>query len=204
MNKVEEEKIFKLAILLSLLTIIFNLLEGLASIYFGYRDAALTLFGFGADSFIEMISAAGIYFMVKRIINNPASHRNKFETTSLRITGISFYLLSAGLIISVIINLFNGYKPRTTFAGVIIALMSIAAMLFLIYGKQYVGKKLNSTPIIADANCTKVCVYMSFVLLISSLIYAITGLGYIDNIGTIGIVYFSIKEGKEAFEKAKD
>ena len=76
-------------------------------------------------------------------------------------------------------------------------------MVSLIYGKLYVGKKLNSAPIVADANCTKVCVYMSIVLLISSLIYEITGLGYVDIIGTIGILYFSGKEGKEAFEKAK-
>jgi divalent metal cation (Fe/Co/Zn/Cd) transporter len=203
MNKEQEDKLYKSAILLSILTIIFNLFEGLASVYFGYKDETLTLFGFGADSFIEMISAAGIYVMVKRIMCNPQSHRNKFETTSLQITGMSFYLLSAGLLFSVVVNLYNRNKPRTAIAGVIIALISIAAMVSLIYGKQYIGKKLNSVPILADANCTRVCVYMSLVLLISSLIYEMTGFGYMDSIGTIGIIYLSVKEGKEAFEKAK-
>jgi divalent metal cation (Fe/Co/Zn/Cd) transporter len=203
MNKDQEDKLYKTAILLSIFTIIFNLFEGLASVYFGYKDETLTLFGFGADSFIEMISAAGIYVMVKRIMRNPQSQRNKFETTSLQITGMSFYLLSAGLLFSVVVNLYNGNKPRTAIAGVIIALISIAAMVSLIYGKQYIGKKLNSVPILADANCTRVCVYMSLVLLISSLIYEMTGFGYMDSIGTIGIIYLSVKEGKEAFEKAK-
>ena len=203
MNKDQEEQLYKSAKLLSIFTIIFNLCEGLVSVYFGYKDETLTLFGFGVDSFVEMISAAGIYIMIKRIINNPNSHRNKFETTSLRITGVSFYLLSAGLLFSVLVNLINGNKPRTAIAGVIIALVSIAAMVSLIYGKLYVGKRLNSAPIIADANCTKVCVYMSVVLLLSSLIYEITGIGFIDSIGTIGIIYFSVKEGREAFEKAK-
>src|SRR5664280_507320 len=86
---------------------------------------------------------------------------------------------------------------------VIIALISIAAMVSLIYEKQYIGKKLNSAPILADANCTRVCVYMSIVLLISSLIYEMTGFGYMDSIGTIGIIYLSVKEGKEAFEKVR-
>jgi len=203
MNKDKEEQLYKSAILLSIFTIIFNLCEGLVSVYFGYKDETLTLFGFGVDSFVEMISAAGIYIMIKRIINNPNSNRNKFETTSLRITGVSFYLLSAGLLFSLLVNLINGNKPRTAIAGVIIAIVSIAAMESLIYGKLYVGKRLNSAPIIADANCTKVCVYMSVVLLLSSLIYEITGIGFIDSIGTIGIVYFSVKEGREAFEKAK-
>ena len=203
MNKEQEVKLFKTAILLSILTVIFNLFEGLVSVYFGYSDETLTLFGFGADSFIEMISAAGVYVMVKRIMRNPQSQRNKFETTSLKITGMSFYLLSAGLLFSVLVNLYNGNKPRTAIAGVIIALISIAAMIALIYGKQQAGKKLNSAPILADANCTRVCIYMSIVLLISSLVYELTGFGYIDSIGTIGIIYLSVKEGREAFEKAR-
>jgi hypothetical protein len=44
---------------------------------------------------------------------------------------------------------------------------------------------------------------MSTVLLISSLIYEISGLGFVDSIGAIGIIYLSVNEGKEAFEKAK-
>jgi divalent metal cation (Fe/Co/Zn/Cd) transporter len=71
------------------------------------------------------------------------------------------------------------------------------------YAKRKVGKKLNSGPIIADSNCTKVCVYMSMVLLASSLIYELTGFAYADVIGATGLIYFSISEGKEAFENAK-
>jgi hypothetical protein len=44
---------------------------------------------------------------------------------------------------------------------------------------------------------------MSVVLLVSSLIYELTGFAYADVIGAGGLVYFSISEGKEAFEKAK-
>jgi len=67
-----------------------------------------------------------------------------------------------------------------------------------------VGKKLNSEPIISDSHCTKICVYMSIVLLVASLIYEITGFTYADAIGAAGLIYFSLTEGKEAFDKAKD
>ncbi|HZK95500.1 MAG TPA: hypothetical protein VFC67_14935 [Prolixibacteraceae bacterium] len=69
--------------------------------------------------------------------------------------------------------------------------------------KKKIGKQLNSEPIVADANCTKVCVYMSVVLLASSLIYQFTGFIYADVIGAAELIYFSVVEGKEAFEKAK-
>jgi|SRR5450631_1675589 len=44
---------------------------------------------------------------------------------------------------------------------------SIAFMLFLLYGKTIAGKLLNSDAILADANCTKVCIYMSAILCVS-------------------------------------
>jgi hypothetical protein len=47
-----------------------------------------------------------------------------------------------------------------------------------------------------------VCIYMSIVLLISSLVYQFTGFGFVDSLGAIGLIYFSVNEGKEAFEKA--
>ena len=76
-------------------------------------------------------------------------------------------------------------------------------MIWLMYAKKRIGKKLHSDPIIADANCTRVCVYMSLVLLASSLIYELTGFIWADVIGAAGLIYFSITEGLEAFEKAK-
>jgi hypothetical protein len=44
---------------------------------------------------------------------------------------------------------------------------------------------------------------MSLVLLTSSLVYELTGFAYADVIGAAGLIYFSITEGKEAFEKVK-
>jgi divalent metal cation (Fe/Co/Zn/Cd) transporter len=69
-------------------------------------------------------------------------------------------------------------------------------------GKRKVGCILNSAPILADANCTLVCIYMSIVLLAASLIYNFTRFGFIDSLGAIGLIYFSVNEGKEAFKKA--
>jgi divalent metal cation (Fe/Co/Zn/Cd) transporter len=96
------------------------------------------------------------------------------------------------------------HKPTTTLPGLIISFVSIAVMWALVLGKRKVGRALDSSPILADANCTMVCIYMSVVLLASSLIYQLTGFGFIDSIGALGLIYFSYSEGKESFEKAQD
>ncbi len=198
-----EKQLYKQAYQLSLFTIIYNVLEGVVSMIMGYQDETLTLFGFGVDSFIEVLSGIGIAVMIQRIKNNPDSSKTPFEIKALKITGTAFYLLAVGLLAGIIVNLVNHHRPETTLWGMIISITSIVVMVWLMNSKKSVGKRLHSVAIIADSNCTKVCVYMSLVLLASSVIYEYTGFAYADVIGTAGLIYFSVMEGKEAFEKAK-
>jgi divalent metal cation (Fe/Co/Zn/Cd) transporter len=199
----KENDLYRTAWLLSLFTIFYNVVEGFVSMILGYADETLTLFGFGADSFIEVLSGIGIAVMILRIRNSPDSPKNEFEIKALKVTGTAFYLLSAGLSAGIIINIINNHKPETTLWGIIISLISILVMVWLMRAKKSIGKKLKSDPIISDSNCTKICVYMSLVLLVSSLIYELTGFAYADMIGAAGLIYFSLKEGREAFDKAK-
>lgn len=197
-----QNRFWTYALWLALFTIFYNLVEGLISVFFGFSDEALTLFGFGVDSFIEVMSGIGILAMVLRIRQHPETSRTQFEKTALRITGTSFYLLVLGLAATALYNIFTGHKPATTLPGLIISVISIAMMWALVMGKRKVGHALNSQPILSDANCTMVCIYMSVILLASSLIYQLTGFGFVDSIGALGLIYFSYSEGKEAFEKA--
>lgn len=199
----DNKKLFHVAFGLAIFTIVYNIVEGLISTYVGLEDESLVLFGFGSDSFIEVVSGLGIAHMILRIRNHPSSKRDNFERSALKITGTSFYILVVGLIISGIYNIWTGHKPSTTFWGVIISIISIILMWILVAWKRKVGNRLNSPPILADANCTLVCVYMSIILLVSSGIYELLRIPYIDSIGTLGLSYFAFKEGKECFEKAK-
>lgn len=203
-SRTDLHKYWRYALWLAIITILYNLAEGVFSVTFGANDEALTLFGFGIDSFIEVLSGIGILAMVLRIRSHPETSRSQFERTALRITGIAFFILAAGLVVTAVYNLIAGHKPSTTLPGTIISLISIASMWLLLSGKRKVGRVLNSAPIMADANCTLTCIYMSLVLLAASLIYQLTGFGFVDSLGSLGLIYFSIKEGKEAFEKANN
>lgn len=204
MQTVKTEKYYyNLAFGLAIFTIVYNLAEGVISMYLGLEDESLALFGFGADSFIEVLSGFGILHMISRIKLNPGSNRDRFEKTALKITGVAFYLLVAGLVTSSLYNIYIGHKPETTFWGVVISGLSILTMGALVYGKRKVGNFLKSDPILADANCTLVCLYMSVVLLISSGIYELTGIGFIDSLGGLGLAWFAFREGRECFEKVR-
>lgn len=197
------EQLYKRAAGLAVFTVVYNFIEAAVSMLLGYSDETLALFGFGVDSLIEVVSGAGIWMMIRRIRKNPESTITPYEITALRITGYAFYALSLGLAAGIVVNLVQGHKPESTLWGAVISALSIVVMLWLVWSKRKAGKALGSEPILADANCTMVCIYMSVVLLVSSAIYELTGFAYADVLGTAGLIWFSVSEGKEALEKAK-
>ncbi|MGB8317136.1 MAG: cation transporter [Ignavibacteriaceae bacterium] len=189
---------------LSIITIIYNIFEGIFSVIFGLKDQTLALLGFGIDSFVEVISGIGILHLILRIKTSSSENRDKFESTALRITGFGFYILTGGLVAGSVINIIERNHPSTTLAGIIISVVSIITMYLLMEAKFKVGKKLNSDAIIADAHCTKTCFNLSIILLFASLLYEISAIGYFDILGSLGIAYYSLMEGKESFEKAEN
>ncbi len=196
-------RLYKTAFSLAVFTIIYNITEGTIATWLGYTDESLTLFGFGVDSFIEFISGLGIAHMVLRIQRNPESDRDDFERSALRVTGYAFYVLVTGLLVTSVYNIVNKINPETTLWGVVISSISIVVMWVLLRAKVKVGKALDSPAILADASCTRVCIYMSLILLASSGLYELFKIPYTDAIGSLGLAYFSFREGKECFEKAK-
>jgi len=196
-------KLLKIALILSFVTIIYNLLEGGISVFFGLSDAALSLLGFGIDSFVEVLSGLGIAHMILRMQKNEVNTWDAFERFALKVTGISFYILTAGLILGSVLNIIQGVKPETTIPGIIVSIISIISMYILLKYKLRIGNELNSEAIIADANCTRTCFNLSIILLASSLLYTIFKINYIDILGSLGIAYYAFKEGKESLEKSK-
>ena len=197
-------KPLKIALILSIITIVYNVAEGIVSIIFGINDQTLALLGFGVDSFVEVISGIGILHMIIRLKKSSSENKDKFERTALKITGLGFYILTAGLVIGSIINIFEKNNPSTTLVGIVVSGISIITMYLLMKAKFRVGKTLNSDAIIADAHCTKTCFNLSVILLLSSVLYEISSIGYFDILGSLGIAYYSFIEGKESFEKAEN
>jgi divalent metal cation (Fe/Co/Zn/Cd) transporter len=198
-----KEQNYNRATFLALFTIVYNLVEGGVSVWMGTADETLALFGFGVDSFIEVISAIGVWHMLRRIRANGNETRDEFEQRALRITGTAFYILTAGLLLTAVLNLYQHHRPETTLWGIVISVVSISFMWLLIRAKTRVGTALNSPAILADAACSRACLYLSVVLMVSSIGFELTGIGSLDAIGAVLIAWLTFREGKESFDKAK-
>jgi divalent metal cation (Fe/Co/Zn/Cd) transporter len=198
-----KNKLYVWASALALITIFYNIAEGAVSVFFGVEDESMSLFGFGLDSFVEVVSGVGIWHMIRRVRRSGGEQVDRFEQRALRITGTAFYVLTLGLAITSLTDLVRGHKPESTFWGIVISLVSIVSMWALIRAKVSVGTQLNSQAMLADAACTRACLQLSVVLLIASAGYKLTNIGGLDSIGALVIGGLCYREGKEACEKAR-
>ena len=114
MGQKNKNRLLQTAFILSIVTIAYNIIEGVISVYFGLADDTLALLGFGLDSFVEVISGFGIAHMIWRMRLRDVHERDKLEVAALRITGISFFILTAGLVVGSIINLVQTHFPTWT------------------------------------------------------------------------------------------
>lgn len=200
----DRDRLLRRANALALVTIFYNVLEGLVSVGFGLEDETLALFGFGVDSFVEVISGVGIWHLLRRLRAHAGGEgADAFERTALRVTGSAFYLLAAGLAATAAASFLQGKAPESTFWGVVVSLVSIVTMWLLIRAKVAVGRALGSAAILADAACTRACLQLSFVLLAASVGYAATGLPHLDALGALLIAALALREGRESFAKAR-
>jgi len=199
----DRDRLYRRARLLAIVTIVYNLLEGLVSVAFGVADGSLTLLGFGIDSFVEVLSGLGIWHMIARSRSRPETAPDRFERTALGVTAVAFFVLAAGLVATAAASLYLGRAPTTTVAGAVIALISIATMGWLMTAKRRVGEGLGSDAVIADAHCTRACLELSLVLLIASLAYELTGVAGLDAAGALMIAWIAGREGRESWQKAR-
>jgi divalent metal cation (Fe/Co/Zn/Cd) transporter len=195
-------RLFRLAVVLTVFTIAYNLTVGIVSINFGFDEKTLALFGLGINNFVEIVPTFWVLARIIRGKSTTVSHTH-FERAALQIAAVSFYILAVGIIGAAIFILYSGHKPQSTISGVVISMISLATMSALLYGESKVGMRLRSEVIIAKANRAKDCIYMSVVLFVSSAIYEATELLYIDSIGALGIAYFSFRKGKDCFKKIR-
>jgi len=198
-----EQKYLNRALFWALFAMLFNLLIGSIAAYWGFKDKALTLLGFGLDNLAEFFSAIGLTHFLWRKKQSGSENADKFEQLSLKVTGVAFYILSAGLLLFGIWRINMDSKPALSLHGTVISLVSIVTILIIINRKKKLAVKLNSRALHYDAKCQKVCLLFSDVLLADSLIYYFTGFVFIEYIGTAAILLLSFKEGSKCLKRAK-
>jgi divalent metal cation (Fe/Co/Zn/Cd) transporter len=111
------------------------------------------------------------------------------------------FLLAAYVTVSAMWRLWNGTGEEYSWPGFIVALVAIPAMRYLARRKLDIAEKIGSRALRADAVEAITCGWLSFVVVASLAAQWLTGAWWIDSIGALAIVWFLIKEGREAWSE---
>lgn len=192
------------AIGLSWFTIIYNTIEGIVSIAFGLSDDSLALFGFGADSFIEVFSAFLVLWRFRGETGRSEALSISRERTATLGIGILFLVLAVGTGFGSIVQLLHRSHPATTVPGLVVSAVSLSFMFFLWKAKRNVGTELGSNTVLSDADCSLACIKLSIILFVGSLLYwVVPSLWWSDSIAALGLCWFISKEGFEMIQAAR-
>lgn len=187
---------------LAVATMLYNALEGVVSMGFGISEESVALLGFGVDSWVEVGSAAIVYWKLTR--TGCASTARERERVATRWIGRLFLVLALGTAAGAALQIASGGHPESTLPGVVISLLSLSFMVFLWRAKLRVAEALNSRTLAMDAACSRACIQLSAVLLAGSAVYALApALWWADAAAALVLALFIGREGWEATEATK-
>lgn len=189
---------------LALLAIGYNVLEGLVSMGFGWADGSLSLFGFGADSLIEVGTSLLVLWRLGAedgCSRSAASGRERGTTLAI---GALFLLLAAGTVTAAALQLAARRHPATTLPGLAVSVLSVGVMAFFWRAKKRAAQALDSAALAGDATCSLVCMQLSGVLFLGSLAFWIRPtLWWADAAAALGLSLFIAREGWELVAAAR-
>ena len=184
-------------------TVGYNVIEGLIAITAGAAAGSGALVGFGLDSTVESLSALVLIWRL-RVEQRDPGRSEHVEHRALRLIGITFFLLAAYVAYDAITSLIERAEPDSSIIGIVLTALSLVVMPVLAYRKRVVGTEMQSRAVLADAAETRACVYLSAVVLVGLALNALFGWWWADPLAALGVVYFLIREGFEAFESDDD
>jgi len=185
----------KRALLLSYFTVIYNIIEGIVSVFAGAVAGSVALVTFGLDSFIESLSG-GVMIWRFSIHEESTEHAEEIERKAARMVGVTFLILAAYVAIESSRKLYYAEKPDASLVGIAITTVSLIVMPLLFIAKRRTGTAIGSGSLLADAKQTLVCMMLSAAVLTGLGLNYLYGFWQADPIAGLLIAVFLVREGR--------
>ncbi len=173
-------------------TIAWNVIEAVVAITAGAAASSIALVGFGLDSTVEVLSAVVILWQLQGLAEDR-------ERRALRLIAVSFFGLAVYVAVQAIVDLSSRAQPESAPVGIGLAIASLVVMPILAGAKRRTGRAMGSSTVVADSNQTKLCAYLSAILLGGLLLNASVGWWWADPLAALAIAVLAVNEGREAW-----
>ena len=193
------QHLVRAALRLEWITIGWMVIEAAVAIGAGVAAGSLVLLAFGIDSIIELISAGVLLWRLSGELRYGRAFSERAERIAGRIGGALLFGLAAYVVIAAGWKLWSAQPAAFSPAGLAVTVLAIPIMRYVAHRKIHLADRLGSRALRADAVESITCGWLSIVAVISLAALAIFGAWWIDSVGSLAIVWFLLKEGREAW-----
>jgi divalent metal cation (Fe/Co/Zn/Cd) transporter len=189
---------------LEYLTLAWMTVEATVAIASGIAANSLTLVAFGIDSVIELASAGILVWRLTVELRHGQMFAESAERKASRIGGGLLFVLAVYVVASAGWKLWTHQGAEFSLPGFILCVLAIPIMYFLSRRKLDLGKTLGSRALRADAVESITCGWLSLVVVAALVAQLAVGAWWVDAVASLGIVWFLIREGREAWSGGEE
>jgi divalent metal cation (Fe/Co/Zn/Cd) transporter len=175
-------------------------IEAVVAVASGVAARSITLVAFGLDSVIELASAGVLIWRLRTELRFGREVSEAAERIARRIAGGLLFALAVYVVAAAGWSLWRGEGEAFSWSGLAIALLSIPIMLMLARRKRALADQLGSRALRTDAAESVACLWLSVVVVVGLVAQLTLGAWWIDAVTSLAIVWFLVKEGREAWE----
>jgi divalent metal cation (Fe/Co/Zn/Cd) transporter len=172
-------------------TLVWMLAECGVSLYGAVTAHSPALLAFGADSFVELLSATVVLLAI--VPSFPLT-----EDHAARLAGILLFVLAGVVALVTLLSLLYRVKPETSCSGIAITLAALVVMPILAWMKRRTARRTNNRALAADAVQSATCAYLAAITLAGLAINAIWHIHWVDSAAAFLALPILIIEGSRA------
>ena len=153
---------------------------------------SVALAGFGLDSLIEIGASTVVLWQLADADHPAREHR------AIRLIGVGFVLLVIYLVAQIGYTLASGGRPAPSLLGIVWTALTCGVMLALAAGKARTGAALDNPVLTSEGRVTLIDAYLAGAVLLGLVLNATLGWWWADPLAGLVIVYYAIREAREA------
>ncbi len=182
---------FRQAIRLQMVTLAWMLVECGIALVAAWRAQSPALLAFGADSFVELLSATVVLLQFVGRFTLSTSR-------AARWAGILLFVLAGVVTAASGVAFFGGVAPEPSWLGIGVSIAALVAMPILSAGKRRVARRLRNSALAADAVQSATCAYLAVITLLGLALNAAFSVAWIDPVAALMAVPIICIEGRRA------
>jgi len=185
---------------LEILTVGWNIVEGVVAVTAALLSGSTALLGFGVDSFVESASG-GVMLWRLRAERGARDHEavERIERRAQKLVAASLFALAGYVAWDALRSLAEGERPQPTLVGVVLPAISMVLMVWLARAKRRAAAALRSRALETDAFQTTACFWLSVIALAGLSLNAALGWWWADPLAALGMTPLLAWEGRRAW-----